>query len=646
MTLENLRKALLLNNIEMLTRLKKYFHVHENLATLDKLAVSEDGHFTFEGASMLSDIDISQAAGNAIEKKEDGYYVSANNPSEEEIQKMIDEMWKELMQNNHHFSTQWTYDNVNHWRACTDEGCTEVTEKGPHTYDAGVVTSQPDYDKAGIRTYTCTVCGQTKTEAIMMLEHNYDTEHWTTDSESHWHQCTDAGYTSLYKDKAVHDWDEGVVTTVPTFEAVGTKTYTCSVCNYQKTEDIPQLNHAYATDWSSDDDNHWRVCTDEGYSDLFTDKAVHSWNEGVVTKEPAVGVAGEKTFTCTVCGRTRVEAIDPLPEPEVTELKITQQPSDSYMTETETGWDVSFSIKAEGEGLTYQWYEENVSGTTQKISEGGTGTTKKIGTKTDTFSYKDLTQSGLKSLKAKSNGVYCVVTDANGNTVTSEKGHFLFRPLTITKQPEAKTFKYGEEPITLTFTVEATGDGVYCDKWYYTRKSDSSDLDFSDGTNLNGFDSISGSNTNTLTITGPVLNFDKRIQKVFCLVKDAYGTEVWTDYQATVTLERTPLTITKQPENIVLIREGDNVKGSMSVEANGDGLTYQWWWTDARDGTTTKQFNEADGYTGVNSSTMQIDTTLTSESVARIQNVYCIIDDAYGYSVVSDVVTVTESTTT
>ena len=38
-----------------------------------------------------------------------------------------------------------------------------------------------------------------------------------------------------------HFWDEGEVTTEPTVEAEGVKTYTCSVCGETKTETIPKL---------------------------------------------------------------------------------------------------------------------------------------------------------------------------------------------------------------------------------------------------------------------------------------------------------------------------------------------------------------------------------------------------------------------
>ena len=46
-----------------------------------------------------------------------------------------------------------------------------VTFTGPeHTWDDGVVTTEPTVDSEGVKTYTCSVCGETKTEAIAKLD--------------------------------------------------------------------------------------------------------------------------------------------------------------------------------------------------------------------------------------------------------------------------------------------------------------------------------------------------------------------------------------------------------------------------------------------------------------------------------------------
>lgn len=66
-------------------------------------------------------------------------------------------------------------------------------------------------------------------------------------------------------------------------------------------------SHSYADAWSHDATHHWHASTC-GH-DVVSGKAEHTWNGGEVTKAATCGAAGEKTFTCTVCGATYTEAI-------------------------------------------------------------------------------------------------------------------------------------------------------------------------------------------------------------------------------------------------------------------------------------------------------------------------------------------------
>lgn len=43
----------------------------------------------------------------------------------------------------------------------------------------------------------------------------------------------------------------------------------------------------------------------------------HTWDEGSITKEPTANTEGEKTYTCSVCGETKIEKIASLGFPEV-----------------------------------------------------------------------------------------------------------------------------------------------------------------------------------------------------------------------------------------------------------------------------------------------------------------------------------------
>ena len=119
-----------------------------------------------------------------------------------------------------------------------------------HKWDAGVVTKEPTYTSTGTKKYTCTNCGETKTETIAKLV------------------CTS------------HVWDSGKVVTAPTYKTEGTKKYTCKNCGTTKTETIAKL-----------------VCTS------------HVWDAGVVIKEPTYTSTGTKKYTCKNCGTTKTETI-------------------------------------------------------------------------------------------------------------------------------------------------------------------------------------------------------------------------------------------------------------------------------------------------------------------------------------------------
>lgn len=57
------------------------------------------------------------------------------------------------------------------YHVCNRDGCgyregEDIPKLHTHTWDAGVVTQKPTATEPGVRTYTCTVCGQTRTETI------------------------------------------------------------------------------------------------------------------------------------------------------------------------------------------------------------------------------------------------------------------------------------------------------------------------------------------------------------------------------------------------------------------------------------------------------------------------------------------------
>lgn len=117
-----------------------------------------------------------------------------------------------------------------------------------HTYDAGVETKAPTCDAEGVRTYTCTVCQQTKTEAIPALGHTYDAgvetkaPTCTTDGVKTFtcSRCTDT-YTKPVKALG-HDYNE--TTTDATCTTAGSVVTTCSRCDYHNSKPINAKGHS------------------------------------------------------------------------------------------------------------------------------------------------------------------------------------------------------------------------------------------------------------------------------------------------------------------------------------------------------------------------------------------------------------------
>ena len=141
----------------------------------------------------------------------------------------------------HDFSSKWEYDETSHWHECMTKKHSDVADKADHTFDAGIVTTPPTEDAAGVKTLTCTVCGYQKTESVPQLGHTFDMERWASDAQTHWHPATCA-HTDLKKDEAEHTWNEGVITKPSDYGVVGEKTFTCTVCGYKKTEPIDALD--------------------------------------------------------------------------------------------------------------------------------------------------------------------------------------------------------------------------------------------------------------------------------------------------------------------------------------------------------------------------------------------------------------------
>ena len=193
----------------------------------------------------------------------------------------------------------WVSDNdEDHYHICSV--CSDKTDVTHHSYDSGMITTPATETTEGVKTYTCSVCNHTKTEAVSKLGHTHSlSKDYSKDKTGHWHACSGC---DEKVDFGAHIENSGTVTVQPTETSTGVMTYYCSVCGYEmRTETIPVIQpehtHNYGMEWKSDSVSHWHECSCGDKTDI----AQHISNGGTVTVQPTAYSTGLRTYSCTVC---------------------------------------------------------------------------------------------------------------------------------------------------------------------------------------------------------------------------------------------------------------------------------------------------------------------------------------------------------
>ena len=175
--------------------------------------------------------------------------------------------------------------------------------------------------------YHCSVCdknfdaGKKELISIIIPTNGHDYDEVITEPT-----CTEQGYTTYtchcndsYIDNYVNALghtevvDEAVA---PTCTETGlTKGKHCSACKEVLiAQEIVEANgHDYSSDWHHDEHNHFLECVCSNR----TNETEHIWDDGVVTSESTIKQEGKKTYTCSECGRTRVDSIPKKEKPTI-----------------------------------------------------------------------------------------------------------------------------------------------------------------------------------------------------------------------------------------------------------------------------------------------------------------------------------------
>ena len=192
----------------------------------------------------------------------------------------------------------WKFDAQTHWHPATCAHTDLKKDEAEHAWNEGVITTQPTETTEGVKTYTCTVCGNTKTATIGMLDHvhTFDMSKWSYDTANHWHPATCA-HTDEKKDLAAHNWNAGVITKPANYGVEGEKTFTCTTCSATRVETIPATPPKYNT--LTFDGGLDLSKTYDGTPVVVNPSNVHFNGNGALTIEYKLEDASDSDYTTT-----------------------------------------------------------------------------------------------------------------------------------------------------------------------------------------------------------------------------------------------------------------------------------------------------------------------------------------------------------
>ena len=164
----------------------------------------------------------------------------------------------------HAWASDWSKDTDNHWKECSR--CHEKKDEAAHDYGSDNI---------------CDTCGYNKT-----VPHTHNLTLVPAKAPT----CTEKGNTAYYTCDGCDKWFE---------DATGASEIT------DKTSVILAATGHSASDWKSDNTDHWKECTVVGCGVIIEgSKAAHTAGEWIIDTPATATTSGSKHKECTVCGYT------------------------------------------------------------------------------------------------------------------------------------------------------------------------------------------------------------------------------------------------------------------------------------------------------------------------------------------------------
>ncbi len=289
---------------------------------------------------------------------------------------------------------------------CGDSYKDTYTPMGDHTWDDGVVTKEATTTETGIKTYTCTVCGETNTEIIPVKTPDPDPEKPTTEEPT-----TETPTTEEPTTETPTTEEPSTEETKKSQKFVGTDSYTVTVGDGAFALDVDLAEGDGALTFETSDENVVRVSS----RGLVT---VNGAGTATITVNAAETKAYySAVFTITVTVKQKTIIPDPEPEKPTTEEPTTEDPTtevtkktqkftgtDSY---TKTDGDGAFALDvdlAEGDGaLTFVSSDDKVVKVSSRglVTVVGAGTAKITVNAAETTAYYSATFTISVTVKSK-----------------------------------------------------------------------------------------------------------------------------------------------------------------------------------------------------------------------------------------------------